>query len=748
MKKILVIGNEFPPLGGGTANEIFFTLREFQKRKNLKIDLLTASTGDFRVEHFSKNIRIFFLDIGKREKNFHFQTVIELLRFSIKSFWRGFFLFRKEKYDGIFCFSGVPAGAIGFFLSKFFRAPFVVRLQGSDVPFHEKRWEYFDRFFFQFFSPKMWRAAAAVEVNSSDLAREAQKVAPRQKFFCVSNGVDGDFFHPDFSKKKKGKIIILGVGRLNVHKNFDRLFLAADPKKMEIWLAGDGPERKHLEKLARQKKIFATFFGEISKKALAQKYQNADLFVLPSTREGMSNALLEAMASGLPVMASDTGGAKNLIDEQNGILLKKNTVAALRAAFQKITKNPKMLEKMGKNSRKKAEKFSWKAAADAHFSLFFPKKKKQKVAFLARGMTPGGVSRFFFHLLKSSQKWGDRAEILVFHDETISRDFREKLPFVTFCFVAGGGRGIFQKLFWDHFAVVAALKKEKPDAIVYPKTVIPFFHARLPAKKFSVVHDLGYFEKSFRVFPRGDTFYMRKMMPRSFQKADHIFAVSNFVAADLKKKFSISPQKITTIFEAADEKLFGKRFSATTKKEILKKYHILSPFFLFCAEFSPRKNLIAALDAFEKIKSKIPHSFVIAGAGGWENQHIKSRLAAAKKSGRIFEIGFVSDDLPILYAAADFFLFPSLYEGFGLPIVEAQISGCPVITSKTTSCGEIAGDGALLVNPKKVDEIADAILKMVTDRDFREKMRQKGKKKAATFSWEKTADRVFQKIIQ
>ncbi len=134
--KILILSNEFPPLGGGTANELFFTLQKFEEFQNLQIDVVTASCDKFQIKDFTNNSTIHFLDFGKKNKNLHFQTTLNLIIYSWKAFFYSFKLLSSKEYNLVFCYSGVPAGFIGLLLKISRKIPYAVRLQGSDVPFY------------------------------------------------------------------------------------------------------------------------------------------------------------------------------------------------------------------------------------------------------------------------------------------------------------------------------------------------------------------------------------------------------------------------------------------------------------------------------------------------------------------------------------------------------------------------------------------------------------------------------------
>jgi len=357
-----MLNNEFPPLGGGQANANYFILKNLKNKSNLSVDLISASQNEYKEKQFSSISRLLLLDIGKKGQNLHFQSIKDLIIFS----WKSFFTAKKiaKDYDLIVAWSGIPSGVLAYFL----RIPYIILLRGSDVPFYEKRWKYLDKFIFSWLSPIIWKNAKKVIANSKGLRELALKTAPKQKIEIIENGVDTDFFCP---KEHKNKIpIILSVGRLVERKNFASIIKASKNLDCKIQLVGEGPEKENLKKLAEEFSVDLELLGLKNKNELKKIYQKADIFVLPSKNEGMSNALLEALASGLPCIVSDTGGTSELISKNEGIVLEENNSDCLKKHLKYLLENKKILTKMSKNARLKAEKMSWSEVAERFYNEF------------------------------------------------------------------------------------------------------------------------------------------------------------------------------------------------------------------------------------------------------------------------------------------------------------------------------------------------------------------------------------------
>lgn len=365
--KILMLNYEFPPLGGGCANANFYLFEQFKNYPNLEIDLVTSSTGNFRIENFATNIRIHYLDIGKGEKNFHYQTNKELISYSRKAYRYSKKIIKKEHFDLIHAFFGIPSG----FLAQCLKLPYLVCLRGSDVPFYNQRFHLLDKMIFARMSKKIWRKAQFVIANSQGLKDLAHQTNSKQKIEVIYNGVDVEKFHPIEQKNNNSKKIkLISVGRLIERKGYDFLFQALkNLDGFELTLIGNGKHRANLEKLAQELKITVHFLGRQNQDKIIDALQKSDVFVLPSLNEGMSNSLLEALACGLGVVVTDVGGSSELVDG-NGFVVEKASALALQKALENYQKDASLIEKQAVKSRQIAEKMSWQNMAKAYFEIY------------------------------------------------------------------------------------------------------------------------------------------------------------------------------------------------------------------------------------------------------------------------------------------------------------------------------------------------------------------------------------------
>jgi len=261
-----------------------------------------------------------------------------------------------------------------------------------------------------------------------------------------------------------------------------------------------------------------------------------------------------------------------------------------------------------------------------------------------------------------------------------------------------------------------------------------------PTDKISI---LTVFDLSPLIFPethRYSTVLMHKLLfPLIIRNSDKILTISESTKQDLMKYLNISEKKIIVTYLSADEKF--KPLNNKAINDIKQKYKLNFPFILYVGTLEPRKNIPVLLRAFYKLKKKnLQYKLIIAGKKGWKYKEIFEITNKLNLQKDVIFTGYVSDeDLPKLYNAADLFVYPSLYEGFGLPPLEAMACGTPVITSNTSSLPEVVGDAGIMTNPYNVDGLANAMHEVLTNDGLSEDMIKKGLKRAKMFSWEKTA---------
>jgi len=368
--KVLFLNYEYPPLGGGAANATEYLLREYAGMPDVEVSLVTSAIGSEYVrEEIGAGVVVHRLPIGKDPDDLHHQSRGNLLSYSWKAYLFARKLLRKEEgFDLIHAFFTVPCGFQAMLLSAESRIPYVVSLRGADVPGYSERFTAI----YALIRPLVrliWRRAGAVVSNSAGLRELALRTDPEREIPIIPNGVDtGQFFPAERKGVDDGTVRVLVVSRLTPRKGIRFLIRALPllPESVRLVVAGDGDERPVLEALAAESGVAerVSFMGGVPHDALPDVYREADIFCLPSLNEGMSNTVLEAIASGLPVVATVTGGTDELVmDGRNGYLVEMRSSEALAEGIGKLAADAALRGRMGKASRSHAESMDWSSVA-------------------------------------------------------------------------------------------------------------------------------------------------------------------------------------------------------------------------------------------------------------------------------------------------------------------------------------------------------------------------------------------------
>ena len=369
-----MFNNEFPPLGGGTGTVNLELFNIFKKNHNLQIDLVTSSFQKKKeIEQFSENIQIIKLPV--RKKDIHHASNLELIIYAFKATVLARKLHKQNNYDLIFVWSTVPAGLPAIFLKKFKNIPYVVRVGGSDIPGFEQRYSVVYKIITPFIK-KVWINAKIIIAKCKTEKKMISAINPNLKISIINNGIDTDVFFPK-DKEPKEQLKIICSARLIKRKGQETLINAISILKEKgifpiIDFVGDGDAKEEYIQLAKFKGVFeqTKFLSYVPRKNMPKLYQNADIFILPSFNEGMSNALLEAMSCGLPVVVTNVGGTEELVNNSNGYVFTAGNINELVKILEELHFNKKSLKKLGQNSRKKAELFNWNNIANEYLNLF------------------------------------------------------------------------------------------------------------------------------------------------------------------------------------------------------------------------------------------------------------------------------------------------------------------------------------------------------------------------------------------
>ncbi len=281
-----------------------------------------------------------------------------------------------------------------------------------------------------------------------------------------------------------------------------------------------------------------------------------------------------------------------------------------------------------------------------------------------------------------------------------------------------------------------ALVREHID-VIHVQTAAPFL---FPARVVVTVHDIAY-ERYPQFFPHDIMAKLRVRVPLTIRHAAAVLTVSEFSKQDIIRRYRVPPEKVTVAY-LGPSGMFHPIHEAGRLAAVRERYGTGEQFILYVGDLQPRKNLVTLIKSYVQLRriNATRHRLVLVGRKSWLSDDI---FAAARASGYADELiftGYVPDeDLVALYNAADLFVYPPIFEGFGLPPLEAMACGTPVVTSNTSSLPEVVSDAALTVDPLDVETLASTILAVLTDRQLHADLSMRGLRRAKDFSWEATA---------
>ncbi len=346
-----------------------------------------------------------------------------------------------------------------------------------------------------------------------------------------------------------------------------------------------------------------------------------------------------------------------------------------------------------------------------------------------------GIGRYARELARALHALPDGPDLVLFHNrQPLGRlpiELKE-LPRVEIPL----GNKAWRALMLSGPALSATWRRKLPSCDVFHGT--DMIAPPIPQPTVVTIHDL-----SVLLYPQVHTLlhrlHLQWSLPRAARRAAAIIADAGSTKADIVAHLKVNPERVHVIPLGVDHTRFYPRPPREAQRRVNQTLGIEPPYILALGTLEPRKNLAAVLRAYARLKRDAP-PLIVAGARGWGEAAIFDVAQALNLQGRIRITGYIPEDvLPDLYAGAQLFVYPSLYEGFGLPVLEAMACGAPVITSSTSSLPEVAGEAALLVNPSHPEELAEAMQRALEDEPLRDELRAKGPAQAARFSWERAA---------
>jgi glycosyltransferase involved in cell wall biosynthesis len=292
------------------------------------------------------------------------------------------------------------------------------------------------------------------------------------------------------------------------------------------------------------------------------------------------------------------------------------------------------------------------------------------------------------------------------------------------------------RLLWEQTVLPIRLRQHRADLLHSTHYTIPILGG---ARRIVTFHDMTFF-----LYPEMHTsykrFFFRMMISISSRRANAIIADSESTRQDILRLLKLDPAKVYAVPLGVSPQ-FRPIHDRAEIESIRRKYHLPEQLILHVGVLEPRKNMSRLVQTFKQIVSRgFPHHLVFVGRKGWMYGELFQTIRELGIADRVIFTGYVpGEELPLLFNAADLSVYPSLYEGFGLPVLEAMACGVPVVTSNISSMPEIAGDAGILVNPRDVNELADAMCRVLTDRALHDELAHKGRARSKLFTWERTA---------
>jgi glycosyltransferase involved in cell wall biosynthesis len=352
------------------------------------------------------------------------------------------------------------------------------------------------------------------------------------------------------------------------------------------------------------------------------------------------------------------------------------------------------------------------------------------------GYRQAGVSRYIEHLIRELPA-ASPDQFIVYGGRHSYRQFdgperRSGIRFVKSRIPTGRPE---TRILWEQAIAPAQLARDQIDVVHATVNVAPIVSGRATVV---TVHDVAFLRFPDQ-YPGVKQRYLASLTRRSVERADQVIAVSENTRNDLLHCYDVPPERVVVVPNGVDPAMSPAR--ADERMAEFKKEHALpDEFILFLGTLQPRKNLIALLRAWSKLDPEERLPLVVVGAQGWMYEPIYDEARSLGVAGHVVFKGFAEPaDLKYWYSAATIFVYPSLYEGFGMPVLEAMACGTPVVASNASSLPEVAGDAALLVDPSNVDSLKEAIDTLTRDTAKRGDLSQRGIARAATFSWTRTA---------
>jgi len=559
--------------------------------------------------------------------------------------------------------------------------------------------------------------------------------------------------------------VLVNVARFYPEKAQDALLrsfvrIRAHRPDAHLWIAGVGPLEESLRALSTSLGLDAavSFLGFV--RELPELLALADVQVHPAVIEGVPLAICSGMAAGLPIVASAVGGLPEVLENgESGVLVPPGDETRFADAVLDLLARPEEAARLGHNARRFIENDYSLPAAVRRVEQTYDELMGRPVPAPARsalgaapgiadapmrvgvfvtwaGREAGGPETYEHCLVRALAALDGHNEYEIF---CLSRSAAESFGLsrgnVHFHVLSPGIRWISIPV-----SLPLALMRSRVD-LVHVTSVPPPLS---PTDYVFTMHDISMFTHP-EFYPPAIRWRLKNLLIRGMERARVVLCISGTVRDLIAERFHIPADRLAVAYHGVGDG-FRPMPGAAARTLVRDRYGIREPYMLFVGKLTARKNVVRILEAYHRFRREFRSELrlVLVGKRTWKSEGIDETIARLALDGNVIRPGYVADpDLPALYSAAETFVFPSLDEGFGLPVLEAMACGTPVLTSQLSCLPEIAGDAALFVNPLSVDTIAEGMWRLATDAELREVLRERGIERARSFTWSEAARRTL-----
>jgi len=593
----------------------------------------------------------------------------------------------------------------------------------------------------------------------SEYARKNLLKRGVNKSLChlIPNGLDID---ASFSyDKDPTQGTITWIGRVEDKAKNPLLFLKiareAQKNKMALKfkMVGDGSYLPFLKNYAKEHELRnISFTGFVIPKTIPKDIlSESSILCLTSTSESLPLVAIEAMASGTPIVSTPVGGMPELIPSKKyGILIDDSSPEEFLDAISKLIKNPTNYQSVRKAAYDLyLNKYTEKCMTD-NTTSFFLNILKGSTLKLNVGIEGSvffgnstGVGQYSKRLSGTAASYNKNVQFEVVRHWIPFRNFQTPtpdFPALKYRLVKWFPPMVYFQVFkrLGTFVPYDFIALKKNDAFIFYNFIA--FPLRKSTVSIPAIHDLSFIQFPDLFSPKNLTYY-NKFVPKSIERASHIITVSENSKKEIAEYYKVPADKITVVTPSIDHAVYNPRPSQQIAM-VKSKYNIDKPYFLSVCTLEPRKNLIGVLNAFSQLPEDIKkkYALVLAGGKGWLDGELLEKYENLSRKYTIIRTGYVLDeDLPALYSGAYLFLYPSFYEGFGMPILEAMACGVPVICSDNSSIPEVAEGASIMLKAEDTDGLTESIIKLLNDKKLYKHIKHNGLERAKEFSWEKSS---------